>query len=82
MTLREMTLALAAKQDHEWMQTASIMAVVANIRQRGKGDRKSYKPTDFYRPQCHRKETRKSGLTIGQLRAMKPLFEKVKADRQ
>lgn len=81
MTLREMTVALAAKQDYDWLQTASIMSIVANIRQRGKNDRKNYKPTDFYRPQCQRKEHRKPGMTVGQLKALKPVFERMKADR-
>lgn len=81
MTLREIRLARHAKEDHEWMQTSCIMAIVANIRQRGKGDRRNYKPTDFYRPHCQRKEVRKGGMTVGQLRSMKPVFERWKAEQ-
>ena len=81
MTLREIMQARHAREDHDWEQTSAIMATIANIRQRGKGDRKAYKPTDFYKPHCQRKEVRKGGMTVGQLRAMKPVFEKWKAER-
>lgn len=81
MTLREIMQARHAREDHDWQQTSAIMATIANIRQRGKGDRKTYKPTDFYKPHCQRKEVRKGGMTVGQLRSLKPIFEAIKADK-
>lgn len=81
MTLREVALAWQGRCDFEWMQTAEIMAAVYNIRQRGKGDRRNYRGSDFYRSTTEeaRRTTATEGtrLTIGLLHALKgKIFQK------
>lgn len=77
MTLREVHLAWSAKVDFGWMQTASLMAAVYNIRQRGKNDRRNFTWRDFYRlssdPERPSETRRQSGtlITKGLLRQLK-----------
>jgi len=77
MTHREIKQAYEAKVDFENEQTAELLAMLANIRPRGKNDRKMYRGTDFY-TRCADRERKVAGsgnMTVGALRALgKQLF--------
>ena len=80
MTLREVFLAWQAKQDHEWTQTAEIIAAIYNIRQRGRGDTRTFTGRDFYRASDAKNDRRGvaagTQITKGLLHALKPMFLK------
>lgn len=73
MTWREIELAHQGAKDFHWTQTAELMAMVANIRPRGKNDRRVFKGSDFYDPLRTTKQRSCSGtrFTIGLLRELK-----------
>ena len=67
LTFSELRDAYNTKCDHDWSQTASLMALIAN-RHRTQRER-PYRPENFYRPKIPQKRPRRMP-DVGSLRAM------------
>lgn len=75
LTFGELAHAAIARADFEWLQTSSLMALIANCRPNRPRSSRASRPDDFYRPQIHRRK-RSGNMSVEQLHALKAVFTK------
>jgi len=76
-TLREMVWMLKGKRIHDWGQTGSIVAIIANANRNPKRRRAPYQIADFVPTDLRRyfRQPRGLRMTRGTLHAMKGMFK-------